>query len=130
MEEDLSNDLCAMGGADLNNAWSKYTDSLHYKINQALKDKSYTLSASHFIGIAVVPKPKPFKLPFQFGTTKLEDYDKIAELGKGTYGEVNKYIHSQSQTIVAIKTFLFEVSKNQNKINFYRTYRTALIIQR
>ena len=33
MEEDLSNELCAMGGADLNNACSKYTDSLHYKIN-------------------------------------------------------------------------------------------------
>jgi serine/threonine protein kinase len=48
--------------------------------------------------------------PIEFGKTKLEDYQAIAPLGKGTYGEVNKCIHNQTNYIVAIKTFLFEVS--------------------
>ena len=34
----------------------------------------------------------------------------MAMLGKGTYGEVYKCIYNPTQQIVAMKTFLFEVS--------------------
>ena len=44
------------------------------------------------------------------GSTRLGDYTKISVLGKGTYGEVYKCVHQQSQTVVAMKTFIFEVS--------------------
>ena len=46
----------------------------------------------------------------EFGSTKLEDYQIIAPLGKGTYGEVNKCVHLPTESIIALKTFLFEVS--------------------
>lgn len=45
------------------------------------------------------------------GSTRLPEYSKISELGKGTYGEVSKCIHNPSGLTVAIKTFLFEVSQ-------------------
>jgi len=44
------------------------------------------------------------------GSTRLSDYTKISVLGKGTYGEVHKCIHNPSGAVVAMKTFLFEVS--------------------
>ena len=44
------------------------------------------------------------------GTTRLADYSRMAMLGKGTYGEVYKCMYNPTQQIVAIKTFLFEVS--------------------
>ena len=56
-----------------------------------------------------------------FGKTQLDDYKKIDQLGKGTYGEVNKYVHISTGTIVAIKTFLFDVRKNS--ILFKYTFR-------
>jgi len=46
----------------------------------------------------------------KFGKSKLSDYDKVAILGRGTYGEVWQCIHVPSQNMVAIKTFFFEVS--------------------
>ena len=49
------------------------------------------------------------------GTSKLSDYTKISALGKGTYGEVNKCIHNPTGQIIAMKTFLFEVSKTLQK---------------
>jgi serine/threonine protein kinase len=47
------------------------------------------------------------------GSSKLSDYNKLCVLGKGTYGEVHKCVHNPSGLIVAMKTFLFEVSIRQ-----------------
>lgn len=44
------------------------------------------------------------------GSTKLQDYTKMTTLGKGTYGEVYKCVHNPTGQVVAMKTFLFEVS--------------------
>ncbi len=46
----------------------------------------------------------------RLGTTTLADYTKISVLGKGTYGEVHKCVHNPTSQVVAMKTFLFEVS--------------------
>lgn len=46
----------------------------------------------------------------EFSKTTLDEYTKIAVLGKGTYGEVHKCIHNPTDKIVAMKTFMFEVS--------------------
>ena len=46
----------------------------------------------------------------EFQKTSLDEYTKIAVLGKGTYGEVHKCIHNPTDQIVAMKTFMFEVS--------------------
>ena len=46
----------------------------------------------------------------RFGTSKLSEYDQMDVLGKGTYGEVTKCLHRPTATVVALKTFLFEVS--------------------
>ena len=48
--------------------------------------------------------------PIDLGSSKLSDYRKISVLGKGTYGEVYKCIHTPTGLVVAMKTFLFEVS--------------------
>ena len=56
--------------------------------------------------------PKPAvqeQIPITLGATKLSEYTKIGVLGKGTYGEVHKCIHNPTGTIIAMKTFLFEV---------------------
>ena len=100
--EDMSYE---MNGADLvKGGPCEYSDSLHYKINQNLKNQPQILnrwSRAH---------TKLADVPFQFGTTKLEEYQQMSTLGKGTYGEVNKCIHTKTNTVVALKTFLFEVS--------------------
>ena len=44
------------------------------------------------------------------GSSKLSDYRKLSMLGKGTYGEVYKCVHNPTGQVVAMKTFLFEVS--------------------
>ena len=44
------------------------------------------------------------------GSSKLSDYRKLSVLGKGTYGEVYKCVHNPTGQVVAMKTFLFEVS--------------------
>ena len=64
--------------------------------------------------------------PFAFGTTKLSDFEQIDVLGKGTYGEVTKCVHTQTKTVVAIKTFLFE--NVSNGIN-YSTMREISILK-
>ena len=35
----------------------------------------------------------------------------MSVLGKGTYGEVHKCVHTPTGLIVAMKTYMFEVSK-------------------
>jgi serine/threonine protein kinase len=35
----------------------------------------------------------------------------LSVLGKGTYGEVHKCVHTPTGLIVAMKTYMFEVSK-------------------
>lgn len=55
-------------------------------------------------------QPQPLKTKIKFGETMLPQYQKIAGLGKGTYGEVNKCIHGPTNEVVAIKSFFFEVS--------------------
>ena len=44
------------------------------------------------------------------GSSKLSDYRKLSMLGKGTYGEVYKCVHNPTGQVIAMKTFLFEVS--------------------
>lgn len=46
----------------------------------------------------------------KLGQTKLNEYTKISMLGKGTYGEVYKCVHKPTNLIVAMKTYMFEVS--------------------
>jgi serine/threonine protein kinase len=49
--------------------------------------------------------------PINLGQTKLSEYTKLSVLGKGTYGEVHKCVHTPTGLIVAMKTYMFEVSK-------------------
>jgi len=53
------------------------------------------------------------------GSSKLSDYSKLSVLGKGTYGEVHKCVHNPTGTIVAMKTFLFEVGAQT--VTLFRT---------
>ena len=55
-------------------------------------------------------QPKVHISPIEFGKTKLDEYQQINTLGKGTYGEVTQCVHTKTSTVVALKTFLFEVS--------------------
>jgi serine/threonine protein kinase len=48
--------------------------------------------------------------PIQLGQTRLSEYTKLSVLGKGTYGEVHKCVHTPTGLIVAMKTYIFEVS--------------------
>lgn len=48
--------------------------------------------------------------PIYLGSSRLSDYTKVSMLGKGTYGEVHKCVHKPSGMIVAMKTYMFEVS--------------------
>ena len=98
-----------MNGKDLDNPNSDYTDSLHYKINKSLKNQHLILSRGQELGLNTQPN-RTFNCAIKFGKTKLSEYQTLAQLGKGTYGEVNKSLHTRTNTIVAIKTFFFEVS--------------------
>ena len=51
------------------------------------------------------------KPTIQLYSSKLSDYKKISELGRGTYGEVYKCIHTPTGQVVAMKSYLFEVSQ-------------------
>ena len=51
------------------------------------------------------------KPTIQLFSSKLSDYKKISELGRGTYGEVYKCIHNPTGQVVAMKSYLFEVSQ-------------------
>ena len=48
--------------------------------------------------------------PIQLGQTRLCEYTKLSVLGEGTYGEVHKCVHTPTGLIVAMKTYIFEVS--------------------
>ena len=62
--------------------------------------------------------------PIDLGSSKLSDYRKISVLGKGTYGEVYKCIHNPTGLVVAMKTFLFEVSNvSISLLNLTGAYR-------
>ena len=87
-------------------AMTDYKNSLHFQISQNLH-KQATILNQGFEGMTAYAEVES---PIQFGKTKLSDYQQIAPLGKGTYGEVNKCYHIESNSIVAIKTFFFEVS--------------------
>jgi serine/threonine-protein kinase BUR1 len=50
----------------------------------------------------------------------------MSELGKGTYGEVHKMLHTPTNTVVAVKTFLFE--NVSNGIN-YSTMREISLLK-
>lgn len=67
------------------------------------------------------------KSPIKFGTTKLDEYQQISQLGKGTYGEVKKVYHCKTQTICALKTFLFE--NVTNGINYSTMREISLLKQ-
>ena len=53
------------------------------------------------------------------GSTRLSDYTKISVLGKGTYGEVYKCVHNQTQAVIAMKTFIFEVRTESISLSYY-----------
>jgi excinuclease UvrABC helicase subunit UvrB len=103
--------LSKMDGSDLNAVNSDYLQSLHYKINQQQLQRAngFFQTKGQILGINHM-KPEPFKTNINFGETSLNDYTTVTQLGKGTYGEVNKCVHGPTQQIVAIKTFFFEVS--------------------
>lgn len=48
----------------------------------------------------------------KFGTTTIDEYQKLGQLGKGTYGEVFKCVHIPTGTIVALKSFYEDVCKH------------------
>ena len=117
---DDEQELLKMDGSDL--LKSDYTDSLHYKINFALK-KGQGIGD---LDPHLCPPLKPYHSKIQFGTTKLSEYQNVAQLGKGTYGEVFKCIHSKTNSMVAIKSFLFEVSfSNLPLIFLFRMFPMA-----
>lgn len=122
-------DLYDMNGKDIHNTTTDYTDSLHYKINQTIKEQTQILSVSQKFGISNFPVTQ-VEYPIKFGKTKLSEYQNIAELGKGTYGVVNKCIHTPTGMCVAMKTFLFEVSKPTNINKFCRMSQTESITPR
>jgi serine/threonine protein kinase len=62
--------------------------------------------------------------PIQLRSSKLSDYTKISMLGKGTYGEVHKCIHKPTGLIVAMKTYMFEVSLK----SAYLCFRTLAMV--
>ena len=65
----LSDDLAfEMNGADLMQSQNDYSDSLHYKINQNLKNQSKILN--RYSGV----HSKVYESPIKFGETKLEEY--------------------------------------------------------
>lgn len=49
-------------------------------------------------------------LGISLGSTKLSEYQRLSVLGKGTYGEVHKCVHTPTGKIIAMKTYMFEVS--------------------
>ena len=55
----------------------------------------------------------PHLCPINLGQTKLNEYTKLSVLGKGSYGEVHKCVHTPTGSIVAMKTYIFEVSSAQ-----------------
>ena len=62
-----------MNGKDLNNPNSDYTDSLHYKINKALKNQNVILSRGQELGLNTQPQ-RNFVCAIKFGKTKLSEY--------------------------------------------------------
>lgn len=56
--------------------------------------------------------------PIQLGQTRLSEYTKLSVLGKGTYGEVHKCVHTPTGLIVAMKTYMFEVITDFFSLNF------------
>lgn len=93
-----------------------YQGSLHYKIVQSLDKEAKVLNQASY-GYAGRPNLPDDSFVMvsniRFGTTKLSEYDQMDVLGKGTYGEVTKCLHRPTATVVALKTFLFEVSDNK-----------------
>jgi serine/threonine protein kinase len=71
-------------------------------------------------------QPKVHISPIEFGKTKLDEYQQINTLGKGTYGEVTQCVHTKTSTVVALKTFLFE--NVSNGIN-YSTMREISLLR-
>lgn len=61
----------------------------------------------------------------KFGSTNMSHYKILQNLGRGTYGEVSKYVHIKSGLPVAIKTFYLDVFLSMLMIVF-RTTRMAL----
>lgn len=53
----------------------------------------------------------------------MSDYTKISVLGKGTYGEVYKCVHNQTQAVIAMKTFIFEVRAESISLSYHVVMR-------
>lgn len=70
----------------------------------SMRDQSPNIYATPNLKAPVSPPA------ISLGQTKLSEYTKLSVLGKGTYGEVHKCVHTPSGIIVAMKTYIFEVS--------------------
>lgn len=69
----------------------------------------------------------PAICPINLGQTKLNEYTKLSVLGKGTYGEVHKCVHTPTGQIVAMKTYMFE--NVTNGINYSTMREISLLRQ-
>ena len=119
-----------MDGKELEaeNEEGDYTDSLHYRINQSLKSETAgQLCQSQQYTQMFGQGPKLYASAIKFGQTNISEYQVVQQLGKGTYGEVNKCIHSKTNSVVALKTFLFE--NVTNGINYSTMREISLLKQ-
>jgi serine/threonine protein kinase len=128
MEQEDDSELYQMNDVRVGSTSDDYVDSLHFKITKNLKYQVQILNQSYKGAGAeeVSTFTKQREGPFAFGSTKLSEYQQIDTLGKGTYGEVTKCLHLKTNTVVALKSFLFE--NVSNGIN-YSTMREISILK-
>ena len=53
---------------------------------------------------------------YEYSSEDLEDY---GEIGRGAYGTVNKMLHKESKTYMAVKVCVISISSNNSDRLFY-----------
>lgn len=96
IEDEVDECILNMDGSDVNIENSDYKDSLHYKISQAISQNKQFTTRGQKMGVNKADL-LPCKTRIKFGETSMADYGKLGELGKGTYGEVNKAVHKKTK---------------------------------